>query len=123
MIAAMALLFPAARKGMPESPSSLLGSPNQKNANAVQAAGHEHWSRGRKAVRTFFGYRANPEDARLNGHEPRKKWNQYRDPLKQAKLNFLIVTVPDPIDSGVPYVFDRHMASLQGALQTKPYFL
>ena len=89
----MALLFPAAtRKGSSESPSSSHGSPNQKNANAVHTAGQEGWSSGRKAVRTFLDNPPNRGEA--------SKWNQDRNPLRQAKLNFLIVTIPDPIDFG-----------------------
>jgi hypothetical protein len=115
MFAAMALLFPAARRGPSDPPSPLRGSPNLKNTNPGQSEGAKGWSRGRKAVRTFFGYPPNLGEA--------SKWNQDRNPLKQAKLDFLIVTIPDPIDSGLPYVFDRYMASLQGALQTEPYLL
>ncbi|MBI4490585.1 MAG: hypothetical protein HY694_15990 [Deltaproteobacteria bacterium] len=38
-------------------------------------------------------------------------------------LNFLIATVPDPIDSGLRHMFDRHVAAIQRAAETAGYIL
>jgi uncharacterized membrane protein len=43
--------------------------------------------------------------------------------LKNYQLEFLIATVPDPIDSSLGYMFDRHVAAIQNAAQTSNYLL
>src|SRR6185369_4802684 len=71
------------------------------------------WHGGRAAVQRFFG----PSDDKHG----RTMWRE--DPRERATLQFLIVTVPDPVDSGLPHVYDRYMAAVQAAVQTQPYFL
>jgi hypothetical protein len=39
------------------------------------------------------------------------------------ELDFLIVTIPDPLDSRLPYLFDRNLASIQRAAELDGYVL
>jgi hypothetical protein len=86
--------------------------PSAQNA-ASQTLANE-WSRGRIAVRNFFNLPIDPNE---------NKWGPDASPLDQATLNFLVMTIPDPIDSGLPHAFDRYLGSLRQALQLEPYFL
>ncbi len=40
-----------------------------------------------------------------------------------TEIDFLIATLPDPIDSGLPHMFDRMFGSIQAALQADGYLL
>jgi hypothetical protein len=73
------------------------------------------WHGGRDALQNFFA---------LSNGESRSTWpDKERDPRSRANLKFLIATVPDPIDSGLPHSFDRFIAAIQTAAQTQPYFM
>jgi len=118
LLAVMALFYPLAlRKGAFEPKPGFRipsGEKAPKEATAGQKAKDE-WSRGRMAVRGFFNMPLDPSK--------KSQWRSPDNPLKGATLNFLIMTVPDPIDSGLPHVFDRYVGALRQALQTQPYFL
>jgi len=43
--------------------------------------------------------------------------------LKGWKFRFLIATVPDPVDSGFPYLFDQMVEALQRALEVDNYII
>jgi hypothetical protein len=45
------------------------------------------------------------------------------DLRKETQIEFLIATVPDPIDSRFDYLFDRHVDALQRALEASGYIL
>src|SRR5215475_11756993 len=42
---------------------------------------------------------------------------------KKYQLEFLFVTVPDPVDSRLPYLFDRSLTSIQRASEAASYVL
>jgi len=118
LLAVMALFYPIAlRKGASEPGASFRmpsGENAQKQAKPDQQAS-EAWSRDRRAVRSFFNIPSDPSQ--------KSQWRSPDNPLDRATLNFLIMTVPDPIDSGLPHMFDRFVGALRQALQTQPYFL
>jgi hypothetical protein len=95
----MALLYPAGRQTTQE--------PSQVLASTAQSATLTKWPGGRKLVREFLGL---PEIDR-----PWKPPN--------IEISFLIATLPDPIDSGLPHMFDRNLGSIQAALQADGYLL
>jgi len=117
LLAVMALFYPVAfRKGASE-PGASFRTPSggaQSQATVAQKANNE-WSRGRRSVRSFFDIPLDPSQT--------SRWHSPNNPLDRATLNFLIMTVPDPIDSGLPHMFDRYVGALRQALQTQPYFL
>ncbi len=43
------------------------------------------------------------------------------DPRRRTTIEFLIATVPDPVESGLPFMFDRSLSSIQAALQAGNY--
>jgi hypothetical protein len=60
----------------------------------------------------FFGYPGPGEDLRD------KTDRRYR-----YQLDFLIVTIPDPLDSRLPYLFDRNLSSIQRAAEADHFLL
>jgi len=112
LLAALALFYPVANRRSEFGSTQTLTSA-ATGGEVVKAPGKvQEWHRGRLAVKWFFG--------RYGFHSPPAQAN---DPRQSASLHFLIMTVPDPVESGLPHVFDRYMASLQAAVQTRPYFL
>ena len=53
---------------------------------------------------------------------PDKGWPE-GDPRRNYEIKFLIATVPDPIDSRLPYFFDRFLGSIQRAAEGADYVL
>jgi hypothetical protein len=45
------------------------------------------------------------------------------DRRQNLTLGFIVATVPDPTDSGLPYLFDRFMSSIQAAIAADDYVL
>jgi hypothetical protein len=118
LLAAMALFYPSAtRQSMSEPTSGFISAATGNQASRLQdkTTQKEEWSGGRKAVQRFF----RPLDD--GGDKP--VWDDESDPQDHATLNFLIVTIPDPIDSGLPHAFDRYMLAIRQAVQIEPYFL
>jgi hypothetical protein len=114
VIAAFALLHPTTDRG------STAGLPQthrlaQSAEHAILPEDSLEWHGGRDAVQNFF---------MLSKSEPGSHWpNAAQDPRTTATLKFLIATVPDPVDSGLPHSFDRFIAAIQAAVQTQSYFL
>ena len=115
VLAAMALFYPVT------TPRGSLGSAQRLGALEIESAKNRtrgtagEWQGGRTAVQRFFG----PRDDK----QGRSVWQTGLDPRQNATLKFLIVTVPDPVDSGIPHVYDRYMAAIEAAVQTQSYFL
>jgi hypothetical protein len=61
------------------------------------------------------------EDFFSTGIPPRPPQPPAADPLKGYAVHYLIVTVPDPVDSRFGYAFDQLMAVIQRALEAKGY--
>jgi hypothetical protein len=114
LLAAMALFYPVTTPKNSLGSSQPLGSSAGENATNNKPSAGE-WRGGRTAVQRFFG----PPDDK----EGRSVWQKDLDPRQNATLKFLVVTVPDPVDSGLPHVYDRYMAAIQAAVQTQSYFL
>lgn len=93
----------------PTRQSSTEPTPQEK---AQSGENDEKWQGGRKLVRDFLGI--SPND-----NQPRPK----DDRRSKNRIGFLVATVPDPIDSGLPYEFDRLLDSIQAALQSRDYIL
>lgn len=117
LLAALAMLYPVVgrRSGSNSEPALAFPSGSNQPANAVTE--EKEWSRGRTAVRRFF--------SPLIGKKNESKPTSNSAVLDAASLNFLVVTIPDPNDSGLPHAFDRYMTSIRMALQAPPqsYFL
>lgn len=110
----MALFYPVT------TPRSSLGSAQALRSSAQGNAAHKtqkpaaEWHGGRTAVERFF----RPTDDKGG-----PGWQKGEDPSQKATLRFMIVTVPDPVDSGLPHVYDRYMAAIEAAVQSQPYYL
>jgi hypothetical protein len=66
----------------------------------------------RKILSDFFG-------------RPRSRQSSQResDPRDLYALDFVIVTIPDPLDSRLPYLFDRNLGSIQRAVEADHFVL
>jgi len=117
LLAALAVLYPVVGRRSGSNSEPALAFPSGNNQPANTATEEEEWSRGRRAVRRFF----NPLIDKKNESQPTSN----SVVLDRASLNFLVVTIPDPNDSGLPHAFDRYMTSIRMALQAPPqsYFL
>jgi hypothetical protein len=113
LLAAMALFYPVATPKNSLGLTQTLGSSARENSTNKTKSGE--WQGGLAAVQRFF--------VTADDKEGRSLWQKDLDPRQNASLKFLIVTVPDPVDSGLPHVYDRYMAAIQAAVQTQSYFL
>jgi len=99
LLAAMALFYPVAIRRRVSEPASPFSRPATANTGSKLPGNtpnkKEEWSRGGNAVRRFFKVPIDKDDKYL--------WDKDKkaDVLEGATLNFLIVTIPDPIDSGL----------------------
>jgi hypothetical protein len=106
LLAAFAIFYPGMRparevaSALQSLAESQLGAENQKSQQSGE------WPRGPDMVREFL-------DVPLQG-EP--QWPEH-DRRRNIKIDFLIATLPDPIESGLPHQFDRLFSSVQSALQ------
>jgi hypothetical protein len=114
LLAAFALLHPATNKTSGGGPPQILRSA-QIAEHATGRESLQQWHGGREAVQNFF---------LLAKGDPGSPWAKAdQDPRATATLKFLIATVPDPVDSGLPHSFDRFLAAIQAAVQAQSYFL
>jgi hypothetical protein len=115
LLAALAMLYPVVGRRSGPNSEPALAFPSGNNQTAPATTEEEEWSRGRRAVWRFF------DPLRKNESPPTSN----SAVLGAASLNFLVVTIPDPNDSGLPHAFDRYMTSIRMALQAPPqsYFL
>ncbi len=107
LIAAMALFYPGANRQSALEASQVLASLAEQIASTAQGATLPKWS-GRHRIREFLGL---PDTGRPSWKPP------------NTEIDFLIATLPDPIDSGLPHMFDRNLGSIQAALQADGYLL
>lgn len=107
LIAAM-VFYPGGSPRVSTGSSEIVGSQDKPHPN-TQPSQPAEWERGRRAVKWFF----NPPFG--------SKWE--KDPRDKATVKFLIATVPDPVDSGLPHVYDRYMGSILAAVNSQSYFL
>ena len=112
LFAAMAIFYPSGDHLTTPEPSHASGSQAQHEASTAHRATSPKWSGGRKEVREFLGL---PDTG-----EPLWAADNSR---QNAQVEFLIATLPDPIDSGLPHMFDRMLGSIQAALQAHGYLL
>jgi hypothetical protein len=112
LIAALALFYPAASRRATLESSQLSGSQTEPQSvpETRPATPEEEWSGGRKLVRYFLGL---PK----SGERP---WGA-DDSRNNTQVEFLIATLPDPVDSALPHMFDRRLDSIQAALQQMGY--
>ncbi len=113
LLAAMALFYPAVGRRTP-GPSQGFGSQAEsRNASEARSAasGDEEWKGGRNLVRYFLGWPKRQETPPWGADDSRGK----------TQVEFLIATLPDPVDSGLPHLFDRRLDSIQAALQRAGY--
>ena len=108
LIAAFALLHPTTVRrsaaGFPETHRF-----GKSAGHAIPAEDSQEWHGGRDAVRNFFP---------VSKAEPGSHWPKAALDLRtNATLKFLIATVPDPVDSGLPHSFDRFIAAIQAAVR------
>ena len=108
LLAAFALFYPSTRPTAAHEASShlqrLVNNPfaSEKTGPSKAAA----WSNGREMVFNFLGA---PKDNQA-------AWSD-SDRRSNTKVEFLVATLPDPIESGLPHQFDRQFSSIQSALQ------
>ncbi len=85
-----------------------MSSQAEQKASTGVGAALPKWSGGRDKIREFLGL---PKTGRPSWNPP------------NTEIDFLIATLPDPVDSGLPYMFDRNLGSIQAALQADGYLL
>jgi hypothetical protein len=59
----------------------------------------------------------------LHAHSDRETSWPLRDPRSNYSLDFMIATVPDPVDLRLPYFFDSFLDSIQRAFEADGYVL
>ena len=126
-MAVLALVYPVAFSPRQVTPSA--GTESKVAHHAAQQNG--------EAVATESQVGANPEVQAP--HDAKKILSQfigvypneqelYQYPLESPsdaryEVDFLIATIPDPIDSRLPYLFDRNLSSIQRAAEADHYVL
>jgi len=114
-IAALALFYPSAARRNSAASTQTQNITKRVSETVAQNTSEAEWHGGRDALQRFFA---------LSNDDSGSAWpDPNHDPRKSANLKFLLATVPDPIDSGLPHSFDRIIAAIQTAAQTQPYFL
>jgi hypothetical protein len=116
LLAALALFYPVGTRTGSISPAST--HPPQPRTPSKAESGitrPREWRGGRESIQRFFGF----SDQAATYSWP----NETEDPRRNATLKFLIATVPDPIDSGLPHAYDRYLAAIEAAVQREQYVL
>ena len=119
----LALMYPmATERGT--SPAEG-GTAQQTKATAspgeMQNSGGENpWHHDREMLDDFLG--SLPGGRGSSQLHTEETWPP-GDPRNSYEIRFLVATVPDPIDSGLPYLFDRFMSSIQAAVAQDDYVL
>lgn len=108
LIAAFALLYPGSSRNSSTASQPFYKSLTNNKGEASAAEGG--WRGVHDVLLTFF----EPQ----NGHS-----SPVPGLRKHARIQFLIANLPDPVDSGLPYAFDRFIGSMQAAIQSQGYFL
>ena len=126
-MAILALVYPVAFSPRQVTPSA--GTESKAVHHAAQQNG--------EAAATESQVGANPKvqpphDAKkilseFIGANPNEQ-QHYQYPLESPsdaryEVDFLIATIPDPIDSRLPYLFDRNLSSIQRAAEADHYVL
>lgn len=111
LIAVLAIFSPTGtRKNAVESSESY--RPARRSSQKVTPNENIAWNGGREAIQRFFA----------RGYQPLSPSNT-DDPRQRARLNFIVATVPDPVDSGQALSFDRFVGAIQSATQAESYVL
>jgi hypothetical protein len=127
LMAILALVYPVAIAPRQSTPSASIGS------KVLHSAAQEK----KKPAATESPASAQPKmvvphDAKKILSEflgaPPDKQQLYHYPLQSPgdtkyEVDFLIATIPDPIDSRLPYLFDRNLSSMERAVEADNYVL
>jgi heme exporter protein D len=105
LLAAFAIFYPGTRQ-LPAEGASVLQSLTESQLDSENEKKSDAWPRGPEMVREFL-------DVPPQG-EP--QWPE-NDRRQKTRIDFLIATLPDPVESGLPHQFDRLFSSVQSALQ------
>lgn len=107
LLAAFALFYPVGtRVSLPTNTHPPNPRPAHQTESSTVKSGR--WHAGRQAIQGYFGF---------SEQDSSYAWQSPEDPRKNATLKFLIATVPDPIDSGLPHAYDRYLGAIEAAAQ------
>jgi hypothetical protein len=106
VLAALALYVPLSSGN--RAPSSPSNSDPTLRDQSLQTESPKTTISGELVLRQFLGTKDRNETMALS---------------KEYDLDFLIATVPDPKESGLSHIFDRHVAAIQRAAETANYIL
>jgi len=117
----LALFYPIATQRTSTTPGAGRDEPRMSRARDHPRTGSKKsaWHGDREILDEFLGLEPDDEARRQSANQT---WPD-EDRRKNFQIDFLIVTVPDPIDSGLPYMFDRFMSSIQAAIAADDYAL
>lgn len=125
LLAALALFYPVAVR----RPASSLAQVSGAQAELQDIFGRlgitgkkreeEEWTGGRNLVRYYLGL-PKPRDGVIGEDRGKTPWGN-EDSRNHTQVEFLIATLPDPADSGLPHIFDRNLDSIQSALLRAGY--
>ncbi|HVO56402.1 MAG TPA: hypothetical protein VMT51_01775 [Dongiaceae bacterium] len=112
IMAILALIFPVAFSTRQGASS---GSAGFAPATSALSGSSQKTARPHDAIRILTEFFAPVEIGALQAGESPVRAN--------ATLDLMIVTIPDPIDSQLPYLFDRNLGALQRAAEADNYLL
>lgn len=120
-MAVLALIFPftfGSRSSPPSGGQALHAAAPQQEHNPAPNPGpsaepaDEDLHNAKGILTRFFG------ETRININDPAES------PIRRNyQLDFMFVTIPDPVDSRLPYLFDRSLTAIQRAAETDHYVL
>ena len=122
LLAAFALFYPAAAPRPMPSPSAQVSHGSRKQPVRTKKQPPEsELHAGPEMVLDFFG--SLPRHELPKGKVPVSASKPRLNRLHNLQIDFLLATVPDPVDSGLPHEFDRLLGSMQAAIQRSGYSL
>jgi hypothetical protein len=120
-MAVVALIFPLAFSRRPATPSGesvlharppLQDHDSNPNSGPSAQPADEDLHNAKGILTRFFGA------TRIDLNDPAESAIR-----RNYQLDFMFVTIPDPVDSRLPYLFDRNLTAIQRAAETDSYVL
>lgn len=121
----LALLYPVATQRTPtgSSPGQVSIPSGGRTATVPSATKTRKapWHGDRRLLAEFLGPLPGTEG--YSSEEKSRKDRPGSDAQQKPTIGFMVATVPDPSDSGLPYLFDRFLSSIQAAVAADDYVL
>jgi len=122
LVAVLALIYPVTF--LPQQTNSLQSRQSRIFHQTAQPDKASPSSQSQQGIKSSESHDAKKILSEFFGPTPMGHVSNGESPVRSSyKLDFLIVTIPDPIDSRLPYLFDRNLASIQRAAEADGYVL